>query len=44
MIYAGSDAPYSDVPHSTQGHDIPSTDPLVGREIPIAPIAYLTLR
>ena len=39
MSYVGSDAPEYHVPHSTQGHDIPSTDPLVGGEIPIAPIA-----
>ena len=38
MLYAGSDAPEYHVPHSTQGHDIPSNDPLVGGEIPIAPI------
>ena len=39
MLYAGNNAPEYHVPHSTQGHDIPSTDPLVGGEIPIAPIA-----
>ena len=38
MLYVGSDAPVSDVPHSTGGHDIPSTDPFVGGEIHIAPI------
>ena len=38
MLYAGSDAPEFHVPHSTEGHEIPSTDPLVGGEIHIAPI------
>ena len=38
MLYVGSDAPEYNVPHSTQGHDISSTDPLVGGDIPIAPI------
>ena len=38
MLYAGSDSPEFHVPHSIERHDIPSIDPLVGGEIPIAPI------
>ena len=38
MLYVGSDALESDVPHSTGGHGIPSNDPFVGGEIHIEPI------
>ena len=38
MLYAGNDAPESDVPHSTWGHAIPSIDPFIDGEIHIAPI------
>ena len=38
MLYASNDAPEFQVPHSTEGHDNPSNDPLVGGEIHIAPI------
>ena len=39
MLYVGSDALEFHVPHSIEGHEIPSTDPLVGGEIHIALIA-----
>ena len=39
MLYTGSDTPEFHVLDSIEGHDIPSTEPLVVGEIHIAPIA-----
>ena len=38
MLYADIDAPKFHIPHSTEGQDIRSTDPLVCGEIHIEPI------
>ena len=38
FFWVNSDAPKFHVPHSTRGHDIPSSYPLVVGEIHIAPI------